>query len=99
MLSKPTYREAYVRFLARFRQARLDAGLTQEKVARRLGKPQSFVSNVESSYRCRDFVELQILARIYKKQLSYFAGDVMTESPWSAPVVTVTGAGVSQGRY
>src|SRR2546422_4673993 len=35
---------AYRRFLARLRQARREAGLTQMQVARRLGKRQSFVS-------------------------------------------------------
>lgn len=78
MLSESNYHDSYVQFLARVRQARLDAGLTQEEVARRLGKPQSFISKVEPGFRRLDFVELQSLARVYQKQLSYFEVDVMT---------------------
>ncbi len=37
-----------------------------------LGRPQSFVSKFESGERRVDFVELQHLARIYKKPFSFF---------------------------
>jgi transcriptional regulator with XRE-family HTH domain len=47
-------------------------GLTQAQVARKLSKPQSFVSKLESGERRVDFVELQQLAKIYKKPLSFF---------------------------
>jgi transcriptional regulator with XRE-family HTH domain len=40
---------------------RLDAGLRQTDVAKRLGKPQSFVSNYESGERRLDLLELQAL--------------------------------------
>lgn len=75
MLTETIYHDAYVQFLAKIRQARLDAKLTQEQVARLLGKPQSFVSKVESGERRLDFIELQVLARIFRKRLSYFQGD------------------------
>jgi transcriptional regulator with XRE-family HTH domain len=52
--------------------ARKDAGLTQAQVARMLGRPQSFVSKFESGERRVDFVELQRLARIYRKPISFF---------------------------
>lgn len=45
------------------RQARLDAGLTQVELARRLKKSQSFVSHIESSLRRVDIPELVALAR------------------------------------
>lgn len=41
------------------RQARLDAGLRQVDVARRLGQPQSFVSKYESGERRLDILELR----------------------------------------
>jgi len=66
------YHKAYKRFLARLAQARHDAGLTQVQVAYRLGKARSFVSKCELGERRVDFVELQQLARIYKKDLSFF---------------------------
>jgi len=37
---------------------RIDAGLTQEEVAARLNRPQSFVSKYESGERRLDVVEL-----------------------------------------
>ena len=66
------HREQYDAFLKRLRQARLDAGLTQEEVARRLGKPQSYVSKCESGERRVDVVELSKFARVYGKALEFF---------------------------
>jgi transcriptional regulator with XRE-family HTH domain len=66
------YQKAYKRFLARLVQARRDADLTQVEVARRLGKARSFISKCELGERRVDFVELQQLARIYKKDLTFF---------------------------
>jgi hypothetical protein len=40
--------------------------------SRLLSRPQSFVSKCESGERRIDFVELQHLARIYRRPLSYF---------------------------
>ena len=63
---------AYQQFLKKFRQARKDAGLNQVEVAKRLKKPQSFVSKCESGERRVDFAELQAFAKLYKKPLSFF---------------------------
>ena len=54
----------YRRLLKRVRQARLNAGLTQAEVAKKLGKPQSFVSKSESGERRLDAVELKRMAEI-----------------------------------
>jgi len=75
VLAEDTYGTAYDRFRAKLRWAREESHLTQAAVARLLGKPQSFVSKVESGERRIDFVELQALARIYGKPLSYFQDD------------------------
>lgn len=45
--------------MALLRQVRLDAGLRQADVAKKLSKPQSFVSNYESGERRLDLLELQ----------------------------------------
>jgi transcriptional regulator with XRE-family HTH domain len=58
--------------MARLVQARKDAGLTQVEVARMLGKANSFISKCELGERRVDFVELQQLAKIYEKDLSFF---------------------------
>ena len=59
-------------FLVRLRAARTSAGLTQAEVAKQLAVPQSFISKCESGERRVDIVELQALARLYKKALTYF---------------------------
>ena len=66
------YHKAYKRFLARLVQARRDAGLTQVEVAKRLGKAHTFLSKCELGERRVDFVELQQLAKIYGKDISFF---------------------------
>ncbi|MDP2675311.1 MAG: helix-turn-helix transcriptional regulator [Dehalococcoidia bacterium] len=72
MLDDQTYQKTYRRFLARLREARRQAGLTQAEAARRLGKPQSFLSKCESGERRVDFVELLVLAELYGVEISFF---------------------------
>ena len=66
------YQKAYKEFIGRLVQARKEAGLTQVQVAKRLGKAHSFISKCELGERRVDFVELQQLAQIYGKDLSFF---------------------------
>ena len=63
---------AYQDFLKRLKQARIEAKLTQIGVAKKLRKPQSFVSKIESGERRLDFIEVQRLAELYGKPLSFF---------------------------
>lgn len=69
-LHSPEYRK----FLSLLKKARLESGLTQVEVARRLGQPQSYVSKCESGERRVDVVELKKFARLYKKGLDFFVG-------------------------
>lgn len=62
----------YQEFLKKLKAARINAGLTQASVAKRLKKPQSFVSKCESGERRVDVVELRQFADLYRKPLSYF---------------------------
>src|SRR5437867_13326009 len=83
----------YVQFLRRLRQARTEAGLSQAEAARRLGKPQSFVSKCESGERRVDYVELRMFVRLYGVPMTFFDEDrnvtVRSERRWSQnrPVV------------
>lgn len=52
-------REQRERLLSLLRRARLDAGLRQVDLARRLDRPQSFVSKYETGERRLDLVELR----------------------------------------
>lgn len=62
----------YAYFVERLRKAREDAGLTQVQVAKKLKRPQSHISNVESGQQRVDVVELQIFAKMYDKDIKYF---------------------------
>lgn len=62
----------YAYFVERLRKARLEAGLTQVQVAKKIGRPQSHISNVEAGQQRVDVVELQRFAKIYGKDMSYF---------------------------
>ena len=53
-------------------QARKEAGLTQREVCVKMGKSTSFISKCELGERRLDYVELQKLANIYKKPVSFF---------------------------
>jgi transcriptional regulator with XRE-family HTH domain len=62
----------YAAFLRKLRDARAATGLSQAAVARRLGKPQSFVSKCESGERRVDVVELKAFAKAYGVPITYF---------------------------
>lgn len=66
------YRVKYQKLIERLRQARLEAGLTQVDVGKKLKKPQAYISKVERGERRIDAVELEELARLYEKPLDYF---------------------------
>ena len=70
--SDRAYQKAYKELRARLVQARLEAGLTQVEVSKRMGKAHSFTSKCELGERRVDFVELQQLAKIYQKDLTFF---------------------------
>lgn len=62
----------YADFVGKLRQARLDAGLRQIDVAKKLKRTQSYVSRVEVGEQRLDILELQKFAKLYKKPLDYF---------------------------
>ena len=71
-MTRSTQTKEYAYFVERLRKAREEAGLTQVEVAKKLKRPQSHISNVESGQQRVDVVELQIFAKIYKKELVWF---------------------------
>jgi transcriptional regulator with XRE-family HTH domain len=62
----------YQAMLARLRQARREAGMTQAEVGQRLGLRQAFISKLESGERRIDPVELARFAAVYGKPLAWF---------------------------
>jgi len=71
-MSKSIHSKEYQHVLSKLKNARLDSGLKQEKVANMLKRPQSYISKVERGERRLDVTELKKLADIYKKSLDYF---------------------------
>ncbi len=52
----------------------MEAGLTQEEVARRLGRPQSFISKYETGERRLDILELRQVVAVFGLPLADFVG-------------------------
>jgi len=71
-MGKSIYTKDYKEIINRLKQARIDAELSQQAVADKLNKPQSYVSKIESGERRLDVAEMKKLAEIYKRDISYF---------------------------
>jgi transcriptional regulator with XRE-family HTH domain len=71
-MPKSIYTKEYKKVIERLKKARLEAGLKQTEVAKKFGKPQSFISKVERGERRLDVTELKRFADIYNKSLDYF---------------------------
>ncbi len=71
-LPKSLYSDTYHRFLALFRETRISSGLTQQEVARRLGRPQSFISKCESGERRVDVAELIAFCEVVRMDPAAF---------------------------
>lgn len=72
----PQHNRDYAAFRSRLVSARLEAGLSQQDVADRLGKPQSWISKNESGERRVDVVELAKLAKVLKRPVGWFVEDI-----------------------
>ncbi len=62
----------YADFVGKLREARIEAGLRQIDVAKKLKRTQSYVSRVEVGEQRLDILELKKFAELYKKDLHYF---------------------------
>lgn len=71
-MNKSVYTKDYKEIIERLKAARIEAGLAQQKVADKLGKPQSYISKIESGERRLDVAEIKKLAIVYKKDISFF---------------------------
>jgi len=71
-MSKSVYSKEYKEIIERLKKARIEADLSQQAVADKLSKPQSYISKIESGERRLDVAEMKKLAVIYKKPADYF---------------------------
>jgi len=72
VMAKSIYTKEYRKVIEKLKKARQEAGLTQVEVAKKLNKPQSYISKIERGERRIDIIELKKLAVIYKKNLDFF---------------------------
>ena len=66
------YSDDYIYLADKLKQARRQAGLNQDDVARLIDKSQSYVSKIEMGRLRLDLVQLNELAKLYEKSLDYF---------------------------
>lgn len=71
-MDKTIQTKEYARFIEKLRKARLEAGLKQIDVAKKLKRPQSYISRVESGEYRLDILEVKRFAKIYGKSVEYF---------------------------
>lgn len=83
-MSKTLYRTENLELAALLRQLREDAGMVQTALADRMGRNQTFVSNVELGIRRLDLVEL----RDYCASLNISLGELIQQ--WERRIKTTT---------
>lgn len=66
------YTKEHKAIIEKFKKARIEAGLDQVEVAKKLNKTQSYISKIESGQRKVDVIQLKKFAKIYKKDINYF---------------------------
>jgi transcriptional regulator with XRE-family HTH domain len=71
-MSKTIYTPEYEELVSRLWLAREKTRLTQKQVAQRLGVTQSLISKMESGQYRIDVIQLAKLAKLYKKDISFF---------------------------
>jgi transcriptional regulator with XRE-family HTH domain len=62
-MTESVHSASYSKFIAVLVAARRGAGFTQQEIAGRLGKPQSYVAKIEGGERRLDVVEFIALAK------------------------------------
>ena len=70
--STSLHHDRYREFLARLRQARLNAGMTQAQLGHAVRRSQTWVSKCELGERRVDILELQDLADALETPLEWF---------------------------
>lgn len=71
-MTKAIYLKEYKLIAEKLKKARIESGLTQEIVAEKIKKPQSYISKVEQGEQRIDIIELQHFAKLYKKDINNF---------------------------
>jgi transcriptional regulator with XRE-family HTH domain len=84
-MAKTIHRDEYVTLLRLLRQHRTAAGLTQAQCSAAMGRPQSFVSDVERGSRRLDIVQLRDLCAVLRTSFVDFVATFEKELALSSP--------------
>lgn len=71
-MTKAIYRREHVIFLQVLKRMRVESGMTQAQCSAALGRPQSFMSDVERGVRRLDIVQLRDLCLVLQSDLQKF---------------------------
>lgn len=71
-MTKAIYRREHVIFLQEIKRMRVESGMTQAQCSAALGRPQSFMSDVERGVRRLDTVQVRDLCLALKTDLITF---------------------------
>ncbi|MBK5002438.1 helix-turn-helix transcriptional regulator [Pseudomonas sp. S31] len=71
-MTKAIYRREHVIFLQELKRMRVESGMTQAQCSAALGRPQSFMSDVERGVRRLDMVQLRDLCLVLGGDLIAF---------------------------
>lgn len=72
-MTKAIYRREHKILLQVLKRMRVESGMTQAQCSAALGRPQSFMSDVERGVRRLDIVQLRDLCIVLKTDLSSFS--------------------------
>ncbi|MBB4128680.1 transcriptional regulator with XRE-family HTH domain [Xanthomonas translucens] len=79
MPTKSIHKKDYAILLGQLRELRLAAGLTQVDLSAALGRPQSYVSDVERGERRMDLLQLRDFCNACGTSLTSFVADFERE--------------------
>ncbi|WP_422058531.1 helix-turn-helix domain-containing protein [Sphingomonas sp.] len=80
-MPKSVFSDAYAQFLGVLIEARKEAGVTQVELARALGRPQPFISYIETGERRVDLIEFCAIARALKVDPEVLFAEVVRRLP------------------
>jgi transcriptional regulator with XRE-family HTH domain len=85
-MARSGFSTVYTSFIRDLVQARKSSGLTQVELARRLSKPQSFISKIERTERRLDVVEFCAIAQALGREPPELLGELLEGLPRTLPI-------------
>ncbi len=77
-MAKSIFTEEHRKFIAALRRVRVAAGVTQTELSQRLGKNQSYISNIERGQRRLDVIEFSHIALALRQSPQALFAELLT---------------------